>query len=128
MVAQHTQNRGGIAINGNRCDEILRQVLGHFDEEEANHGAVAIEEIPGCSKIRDYNREKAAGDSALAEVLEAAIPYGSVGSSHINQVVRDFIFKARSDLVHEALDSEGRLSLERASLMDPALAGPVPRV
>ena len=44
LVAQHPQNRGGIAINGGRCDEILRQVVGHFDEEEANHGAVAIEE------------------------------------------------------------------------------------
>ena len=58
-------------------------MLGHFDEEEANHGAVALEETPGCFKIRDYNREKAAGDSAMAEVSEAAIPYGSVGSSHI---------------------------------------------
>ena len=123
LVAQHCQNRGGIAINGNRCDEILRQVLGHFDEEEANHGAVAIEETPGCSAIRDYNREKAIGDSALAEVSEAAIPYGSVGSSHINQVIRNIIFKAHSDLVPEALDSDGCLSLERISLIDPALAG-----
>ena len=122
LVAQHPQNRGGIAINGSRCDEILKQVLGHFDEEEANHGAVAIEESPGCFKIRDYNREKAAGDSALAEVTEAVIPYGSVGSSHINQVIRNVIFKARSDLVPEALDSEGRLSLDRVSLIDPAMA------
>ena len=79
LVAQHPQNRGGIAINGSRCDEILKQVLGHFDEGEANHGAVAIEESPGCFKITDYNQEKAAGGSALAEVTEAAIPYGSVG-------------------------------------------------
>ena len=122
LVAQHPQNRGGIAINGSRCDELLRQVLGHFDEEEANHGAVAIEESPGCFRIRDYNRGKAVGDAALAAVTEAAIPYGSVGSSHINQVIRNVIFKARSDLVPEALDSEGRLFLDRVSLLDPAMA------
>ena len=98
-------------------------LLGHFDEEEANHGAVAIEETPGVSTVRDYNRRKAVGDSALAEVGEAAIPYGSVGASHINQVLRNIIFKARSDLVPEALDSEGRLSLDRVALIDPAMAG-----
>ena len=109
LVAQHAQNRGGIAINGSRCDEILRQVLGHFDEEEANHGAVAIEEAPGSFSIRDYNRWKAVDDSAVAEVSEAAVPYGSVGSSHINQVVRSTVFKAKSELVHKALGAEGRL-------------------
>ena len=122
LVAQNPQNRGGIAMNGSRCDELLRWVLGHFDEEEANHGAVAIEETPGVSTVRDYNRRKAVGDSALAEVGEAAIPYGSVGASHINQVLRNIIFKARSDLVPEALDSEGRLSLDRVALIDPAMA------
>ena len=73
LVAQHPKNRGGIAINGSRCDEIVRQIIGHFDEEEANHGAVAIEENPSTSnRYRDYNKDKSAGDPTLAEVSEDA--------------------------------------------------------
>ena len=123
LVAQHPQNRGGIAINGSRVDEILRQVLGHFDVEEAAHGAVAVEELPNGSRIRDYNREKTAGDSALAEVPDVYIPYGSLGASHINQVLRNVVFGAKSELVPEVLDLNGRLSLDRVSLVDPAMAG-----
>ena len=35
LVAQHPENRNGMAINGQRTDELLRQVIGHFDNEEA---------------------------------------------------------------------------------------------
>ena len=135
LVAQHKLNRGGVAINGNRCDELLRQVWGHYDAEEANHGAVCVEEQPNSSVIRDYNKEKTAGDPALAGVSDQAIPFGSLGASHINQVLRNILFGASSELVPEARDDAGRLSLERVALHDPAmveacvtgLKGPVPR-
>ena len=121
LVAQHPMNRGGMAINGSRADELLRQVFTHFDEEEANHGAVAVEEQPNSSAIRDYNKEKALGDPALADVPEQAVPFGSLGASHINQVLRNIIFKATSTLVPEAMDSTGRLSLEHVGIHDPAM-------
>ena len=108
LVAQHPQNRGGIAINGSRVDEILRQVLGHFDEEEASYGAVAVQEAPNQSAIRDYNSTKAAGDPALAAVPDDAIPYGSVGASHINQVLRNIVFGAHTEHVSELKDASGR--------------------
>ena len=73
LVAQHKLNRGGVAINGSRVDELLLQVLTHYDPEEANHGAVCVEEQPNCSYIRDYNKEKTAGDAALAAVTDQAI-------------------------------------------------------
>ena len=67
-------------------------------------------------------QDKAAGDPALAEVSDQAIAYGSIGASHINQVLRNIVFKAKSALVPEALDGSGRLSSDRIALIDPALA------
>ena len=51
LVAQHPANRGGIGINGQRADELLRSVLGHFDEGEASYGAVCVEEQPNSTSI-----------------------------------------------------------------------------
>ena len=62
-----------MAINSNRTDELLRTTLGHYDDEEACHGAVAVEERPGCSTIRGYNLKKPSGNLALAGVSDAGI-------------------------------------------------------
>ena len=122
LVAQHPDNRGGIAINSARTDELLVKVLGHFDEEEACHGAVAVEERPcGCA-IRVYNLQKQAGNPALAGVSDAAIPYGSVGSSHINQVLRNIKFGAKTEVAPEIQDNEGKLNIDKCAGVDPALA------
>ena len=122
LVAQHPKNRHGMAINGQRVDELLRQVLGHFDDEEASFGAVAVEENPKQSAIRDYNQKKQAGDPALAGLSDAPIPYGSVGASTINQVLRNIVFGASTELAPEIADSSGKLSLSMCSLFDSALA------
>ena len=97
-----------MAINSNRTDELLRQVLGHFDEEEACHGAVVVEERPGGCSIREYNLKKQAGNPALAGVSHAAIPYGSVGASHINQVLRNVKSGAKAEVALEIADATGR--------------------
>ena len=122
LVAQHMWNRGGCAINGNRCDELLLTVLTHYDREEANHGAVCVEEQPNGSFIRDYNKVKTAGDAALAAVTDQAIPFGSLGASHINQVLRNIVYGAKTELVPAAADESGKLSLERVGFHDSALA------
>ena len=97
LVAQHPENRGGIAITSLRADELLKQVLQHFDHEDASYGAVAVEERPGQTLIRDYNKEKISGDTALAAVTEGTmIPWESIGASHINQVLRNIIGGATS--------------------------------
>ena len=80
LVAQHPDNRGGIAINSSRTDELLVHVLGHFDEEEACHGAVAVEERPGGCAIRVYNLQKQAGNPALAGVSSIAKPQMDEGN------------------------------------------------
>ncbi|MCP4244832.1 MAG: hypothetical protein GY772_30185, partial [bacterium] len=122
LVAQHPGNRHGVAVNGERVDELLQQVFQHFDEEEASHGAVAVQEIPNARSILDYNQKKARGDAKIAAVPEQPIPYGSLGSSHINQVLRNILGGSRSELVPEAVDAEGRLSLKRITYLDAALA------
>ena len=81
LVAQHPENRGGMAINSNRTDELLSTTLGHYDDEEACHGAVAVEERRGCSAIHEYNLKKQSGNPALAGVSDASIPCGSVVAS-----------------------------------------------
>lgn len=122
LVAQHPDNRSGVAINSHRTDELLRQVLGHFDEEEASHGAVVVEERPGGCAIREYNLKKQSGNPALAGVTDAAIPYGSVGATHINQVLRNIKFGATTESALEIADADGKLSLHSCSGVDPALA------
>ena len=122
LVAQHPDNRGGIAINSSRTDELLLHVLGHFDEEEACHGAVVVEERPGGCSIREYNLKKQAENPALAGVSDAAIPYGSVGSSHINQVLRNIKFGAKTEVAPEIQDNEGKLNIDKCAGVDPALA------
>ena len=74
LVAHHPDNRSGIAINSSRTDELLAHVLGHFDDEEVCHGAVAVEERPGGCAIRVYNLQKPAGNPALADVSDATSP------------------------------------------------------
>ena len=113
LVAQHPDNRGGIAINSSRTDELLVHVLGHFDDEEACHGAVAVEERPGGCAIRAYNLKKQAGNPALAGVSDAAIPYGSVGASHINQVLRNIKFGAKTEVALEIADAEGKMRVDK---------------
>ena len=36
LVAQHPDNGSGIAINSARTDELLRHVLGYYDDEQAS--------------------------------------------------------------------------------------------
>ena len=55
QVGFHSLNRNGIGCNGNRCDQLLGQVLGHFDYREACHDAVAIEETPGERVFWTFN-------------------------------------------------------------------------
>ena len=113
LVAQHPENRGGMAINSNRTDELLSTVVGHYDDEEACHGAVVVEEAPGRSAIREYNLKKQSGNPALAGVSDAPIPYGSVGASHINQVLRNLQFGATTELCPEIADANGKLNPQK---------------
>ena len=110
LVAQHPENRGGMAINSNRTDQLLSTTLGHFDDEEACHGAVAVEERPGCSAIHEYDLKKHSGNPALAGVSDAGIPYGSVGASNINQ-----LFGATTELCREIADADGKLNLNECA-------------
>jgi len=64
MIGQHPGNRHGIAVNGSRCDELLAHIFEHFDEEEASHGAVAVQEIPQKTIILDYNKKSGRGSFA----------------------------------------------------------------
>ncbi len=121
LVGQHPEHRNGIAVNCSRCDELLRLVLGHFDPEEASFGAVNVQEIPEKTAIRD-NKKTSAGDAFLAAVSDAAMPHGSVGASQINQVMRNIVFGAKTEMAGEIADSAGCLSVKLCVLFDASLA------
>ena len=66
QIGFHNLNRNGIGCNGQRCDQLLSQVLGHFDYREACHDAVAIEDQPGQRYFWLSDRDVCAGDELLA--------------------------------------------------------------
>ncbi|MCP4245021.1 MAG: hypothetical protein GY772_31150, partial [bacterium] len=109
-------------MNGARCEELLVSVFKRWSDDEANHGAVAIQEQPGKRAFLDYNRAKVLGDDRLAQITDASMPYATLGSGHINQVLRNILASARAPSAVDAVDPEGRLQLSFVAAHDSALA------
>ena len=120
-VAAHPMNRNGVRVNGQRCEELFKQVFGKFDYEEACHGAVCIEIAPGEVEVARWH-EAASPDDRLAALPVAYLAYSSLGATHINQVLRNILGKAAVLECHAATDASGRLSLQLVEAHDAALA------
>ncbi len=122
LVGMHPRNRHGVGLNGACCEDLLRSVFRCWSNEEANLGAVAIEEQPGRARFLEYNREKVLCDDRLAAVDREVMPYASLGSAHINQVLRNVLGSARAESCSGAVDASGCLQLALVSAADPAMA------
>ena len=70
LVAAHPLNRNGVCVNGQRCEELFNKVFGKFDYEEACHGAVCIDIVPGEVEVVHWH-EAASPDDRLAALLVA---------------------------------------------------------
>jgi hypothetical protein len=124
LVAAHPSNRKGIGPNGQRCGELLgKHLLGHFNPEEADHDCVAVECAPGSDSFTKFNQDHARGDSSLADV-RGHIQFGTLGHTHVNQVLRNVLCGATCslDICSKVLDRDGRLSLDLVRSQDAELA------
>ena len=121
FVVPHPCNRGGVGVNGDRCDELLGVVFKHWNDDEANHGAVCIQEKPGQTRFYKYNLAKTQGDAKLAKMTDDLLAYGSVGSSHINQVLRNVNGSALAESAPDAVRDNKTLCVNLVGAHDPAM-------
>ncbi|MCP4242903.1 MAG: hypothetical protein GY772_20300, partial [bacterium] len=122
LLGFHPRNRHGVGINGSRCEELFVSVFKRWSDDEANHGAVAIQERPGAAVFLAHNKAKVADDDRLASIAEETMPYATLGSGHINQVLKNILGSARAPSAPDAVDTEGRLQLALVAAHDSALA------
>lgn len=131
QMAHHQKNRDGFCPNAQRCEELLLELVGEFDCDEADHDAVCVELPRGddeASKQRrknviDHNVSRARGIDTLATVQPLELRYSKIGSSHLDQVLSNIASGARaqrSDL-QRFCDGEGRLSLSLIKAYDSDL-------
>ena len=56
-VGCHPLNRDGLSPNPGRVEELLKDILGHFDPEEGDH-SICIEMASGPAEVFDFNKQK----------------------------------------------------------------------
>ena len=131
QMAHHPKNRDGFCPNAQRCEELLVEIVGEFDCDEADHDAVCVELPRGDDQasierrkvVIDHNIARASGIASLATVQPLELQYAKIGSSHLDQVLSNIASGARvqrSDL-EQFVDSEGRLSINLIKARDADL-------
>ena len=89
--------------------------------ELASHGAVCVELVSSDDSVRAWHRA-APVDERMAVLPLDCIQHASIGSSHMNQVLRNAIGRAVAANCSQATDAEGRLCLQRVEAHDSVLA------
>ena len=87
-VAAHPAHRNSVRMNGQRCEELFLQVFRKFDDVEACHGAVCIDkrdDLEGSALCHALEID----DPHYARLPMHTLRYASLGSSDINQVLRN---------------------------------------
>ena len=120
-VAPHPSNRNGVRMNGQRCEELFLQVFRKFDYAEACHGAVCVDKRDDSADLARFHALQA-NDPQLACLPVETLRFASLGSSHINQVLRNIVGAAVVRNCLEATDASGRLNLALIAPRDSALA------
>ena len=120
-VAPHPWNCNGVRMNGQRCEELFLQVFRKFDYAEACHGAVCVDKRDDSADLARFHALQA-NDPQLACLPVETLRFASLGSSHINQVLRNIVGAAVVRNCPEATDASGRLNLALIAPRDSALA------
>jgi hypothetical protein len=125
QVGFHPQNRDGQPPNGDRCASLCVDILKlGFDKEEANAGAICVEQRPACHTFADFNKAACDGDDYHAPVDSGVIAFGSLSHSHLHQVLKN-IAGGMPGTAKAILDSSGKYSLSMLRTADPAFAAAV---
>ena len=97
-------------MNGQRCEELFLQVFRKFDYAETCHGAVCIDKRDDLEELASFHALDM-DDPHYARLPVDTLRFASLGSSHINQVLRNVIGGALVRGCGDAADASGRLSL-----------------
>ena len=91
-VGVHPRNRDGSGLNDGRVEQLMADFVRFgFVQEEADHDAVAVLEEPRCQKILEWNQKMCFTNKKLAWVGDNPLAAGTIGHSHINQVLRHIL-------------------------------------
>jgi SAM-dependent methyltransferase len=108
-------------MNGQRCEELFLQVFRKFDYAEACHGAVCTDKRDDRSALVRFHSSQI-GDPHIACLPVDTLRFASLGSSHINQVLRNVVGGAVARNCPDATDAAACLSLAIVAPRDSALA------
>lgn len=122
LVGFDPENRDGVPIGGERCDELLGDVcLMGFDLTEANHDNVVAQVRPGCKAVGDHNVAVCSGSMFFAPACASTITFATLSHSHLHQCLKNIRGGATASAPAEYCH-DGRLNLELVRRKDPALA------
>ena len=96
FVGAHYDNRNGMFLNDDRCEELTLDFVGDFDGEEADHQCVLVRAGPHCDRIHAFNLEGCRGNARMVGPFDGVVvQLGSCGHSHVNQVLKNLIGGAK---------------------------------
>ncbi len=123
LLGFHHLNRDGLQPNPERCEQLLGDLLGCFDCAEADHDAVCIEEKPGSTSLRDFNKAACDHEPMMASA-DLNMGFGTLSHSHINQVLKNINGHAivGSAKARKAADTHGRLQVALVASHDQDMA------
>lgn len=119
----HPKNREEMGPNSERCQFLLeKHLLGQFHPKEADHEAVCVQKNPQTEWFSEWLRKERGGDDTLAVVLN--ILFGSLGHTHVNQVLRNGDAGAKQDRkgLLKVCDQRGCLDVNLVMGVDKELA------
>ena len=125
LLGWHPRNRDGAGPNADRCEELLYEIIDSYDCEEADHGAIAIEENPNTPmRFMQHTIAKCARDPRLAVPRGGNMVGAMVGHSHINQIHRNCLnaSSASHSSLKDLVEPSGNLSMARIQARSPAMA------
>lgn len=118
VVGVHPQNRDGVAISGHDCHRLLIDIweVGWSDEEVT---AICVE---SDDISKSFNTQLMENNKSLLPQYASSdcVRYLSLSASHTNQALR--CIHHAVPFADERMCTQGRLSLEKIALKDPAMA------
>ena len=123
LLGFHMENRDSIAINGDRCEALLKQICHDgFDYDEANRDNFAIEPSGPKDPSIQYNIDVCGHCEKLATLRLDWKPIGlTVAHSHLNQALKN-IYSATPSSVPGIVDANGNISIDLVGRKDDLLA------
>lgn len=120
QVGVDPSNRDGQGVNAEDVHSLGADILSMGFSWNQVASAVCIEETPGTTSIRDFNKTLSSGCDILPQDVLEQVRYGSLACSHTNMFLRCLAEGVNSS--HEELSEGGRLSLEKVRRRDPDFA------